>query len=246
MRTRVILLFWVLGACRACTGEQCETKSVKAGNCTVKVKECACLFFPDLKYKATASCDGKSADEGYTSSKDEAYEKAVETLFGKKLMPGDPLKSITQHDYCNCQQQDQPVGNCTIRATVCGYFDGKDDVKKAKISYRAWAADIGSKKSESVDKQKDPVNAAVAAFTALTKKYPSENACVGGTEKLQQTFWFGKSPPTNCPGGQRCGSLCCSKGQTCTSEWFDYRCAEPTALRGGTTATTTTLTVNIE
>ena len=107
-----------------------------------------------------------------------------------------------------------------------------DDVKKAKISYRAWAADVASKKSESVDGQKDPVNAAVAAFTALTKKYPSENACAGGTALLQQRSWFGLAPPAECPFEQQCGSLCCSKGQTCTSEWFDYRCADQTALRG--------------
>ena len=232
MLRAILILSAVLGACHACTGEQCETKSVKAGNCTVKVKECGCLFFPDMKYKATASCDGKSADDGYTSSKDDAYEKAVKELFGDKLMPGDPLKTVKQDDYCNCQQQDQPVGNCTIRATVCGYFDSQDDVKKAKISYRAWAADVATKKSESVDGQKDPVNAAVAAFTALTKKYPSENACAGGTALLRQRSWFGLAPPVECPFEQQCGSLCCSKGQTCTSEWFDYRCADQTALRG--------------
>ena len=178
MVIKLLLLLAALYTCDACSGEKCETKTVKEGTCDIEVKECGCLFFPDTKYKATATekSSGKSADKDRTSDKDKAYKEAVYDLFKKELTHDSC--NPDQKDFCNCQHEDLLVGNCTIRATVCGYFSSEDDVKKGKISYQAWATDLATKKVGHVDDQKNATQAGTAAFQALVKGNPAEAACL--------------------------------------------------------------------
>ena len=179
---RLLLILACATSVIACTGEKCETKKVSSGGCTIEVKECGCLFFPDMKYnaKATDKKSGKSSDTtSWESSKDEAYEKAVKQLFNDKLVHD--ASKPDEDDFCSCQHADKPVGSCTIRATVCAQFNSTSDVKKGKVSYQAWATDLKTKKVGHVDKYADPTAAGTAAVTAMFKAYPEEAACLNAT-----------------------------------------------------------------
>ena len=179
MLRSVLILAALCAPSEACVGEQCKTKTVKSSGCEIEVRECMCLFNFKPKYKAKAKerNSGKSSDTtGWHSGKDEAYEKAVEQLFNDRLVH-DPSRPNAS-DYCNCQHSDQAVGHCNIRGTACAMFNSTSDVKKGKLSYQAWATDLGSLNVGHVDKYADPLAAGKAAFMAMLQKYPSEGDCL--------------------------------------------------------------------
>jgi hypothetical protein len=117
-------------------------------------------------------------------SSDGAGDTAVMNLFNTKLIPTN--KSPNQTDYCNCQHADEPVGNCTIRATVCAMFNSSQDVKSGavsacsmvcferagslmpistlhtlhvQVSYQAWAKDLATGNEGHAAKYADPKGA---------------------------------------------------------------------------------------
>jgi hypothetical protein len=196
-------------------------------------KDCTVGKETKFKAEATETNSGRtSGDQKWFHHSEDAGETAVMILFNQHLTHTVPEPHPLQTDLCNCEhqvrdclcvhtlphsptipsRQDQKVGKCTIRATVCAMFNSTADVKAAAPSYAAWATDLYNGNLTyvgHVTNFADPKAAGTAAFQNLLQLHPQEAACLAPPSP-------GPPPPAPSPGPH---PLCTSQYALLKDSW---------------------------
>ena len=125
-----LVLFACLVAVAMGCAHLCKDITVKnVPGCTLKGKGCKCIFHHRYQVSLSDPTTGTSGSSGWIGSETQAGEDAVYQL-------------LSNDRGCNCKDDTIPLGNCSIKAQGCFYFQSEGNLAAHDTSLKLYAQAI--------------------------------------------------------------------------------------------------------